>query len=213
MTGSNPNNKFMMGLQTMKLMDVEEFALKLFDNEAPPNFYFHNSAYIKGVSTQIDILSRAEQLDEEDYIVVKLAGLFLFTGLIEDYDHPADASRIQADEVLPRLGFDAVTIEKSKDMILKFYREEFEGKPMMVLHDAVYDYLGRIDFLSLTERLMKERKESGHVPDQQEWIESQISFISNHAFKTTTSRILMSRPPEEQIRQLEEYLNKTGKTS
>jgi len=211
--GVSPNNKFMMGLQTMKLMDVEEFTLKFFDNEAPPNFYFHNSSYIKGVSTQIYILSRAEQLDEEDYIVAKLAGLFLFTGLIEDYDHPADASRIQADEVLPRLGFDSATIEKAREMILKFYREEFESKPMMILHDAVYDYLGRIDFISLTEKLMKECKESGNVPDQQEWISSQKDFVLNHAFRTRTSQMLMSVTPEEQVMHLEEYLHKTGKNS
>lgn len=209
--GVSPNNKFMMGLQAMKLIDVEEFILKMFDNEAPPNFYFHNSSFIKGVSTQIDILSRAEQLDEVDYIIVKLAGLFLFTGLIEDYDNPADASRIQADEVLPRLGFDTATIERAREMILQFYREEFESKPMMILHDSVYDYLGRIDFLSVTEKLKKERKESGHAPDPQKWLEDQIDFITRHAFLTSTSRMLMSVSPEDQIRQLKEALDKNSK--
>jgi len=204
-----PNSRFMMGLQTMKLMDVEEHVLKLFENEAPPNFYFHNASYIKGVSTQIDILSGAEELIAEEFIIVKLAGLFLFTGLIEDYVHPADPSRIEADEVLPRLGFDSITIERAKDLILKFFNEEFDTKSMMILHDAVYDYLGRVDFINLTKKLLKERKESGNVPDHIDWIEGQIEFVSRHAFLTSSSRMLASVPFEEQIRQLKEFKDKS----
>ncbi len=204
--GVSPNARFMMKLQTMKLADVEEYTLKLFDNEAPPNFYFHNSAFIKGVSTQVDILSGAEQLKEEEYIDAKLASLFLFTGLIEDYDNPAEASRTLADDMLPRLGFDTTSTDAVRDMIRKFYSDEFDTRPMMVLHDAVYDYLGRVDYLNLTEKLLKELKETGSISDPDSWVEEQIDFLGSHEFLTPTARMLRSVPPENQIQKLKDYL-------
>ena len=60
---------------------------------------------------------------------------------------------------------------------------------------------------------MKERKESGNAPDQKRWIEDQIDFLSSHTFLTATSRMLMSVSPDEQIRQLREYSDKSGKPS
>jgi adenylate cyclase len=204
--GISPNARFMMKLQTMKIADVEEYVLKLFDNEAPPNFYFHNSAFIKAVSTQVDILSGAEQLKEEEYINARLAALFLFTGLIEDYDNPAEASRTQTDEMLPRLGFDSTATDSVREMIRKFYSDEFDTRTMMVLHDAVYDYLGRVDYLNLTEKLMKELKETGSITDQDSWVEEQIDFLSSHEFLTTTARLLRTIPPEKQILKLRDYL-------
>jgi hypothetical protein len=208
--GIGPNARFMLKLQAMKLVDVEEYALKLFDNEAPPNFYFHTSNFIKSVSTQVDILSGAEQLKEEEYIDAKLTSLFLFTGLIEDYENPADASRIQADEMLPRLGFDITSTDTVREMIRKFYSDEFDTRPMMVLHDAVYDYLGRVDYMTLTEKLLKELKETGSITDTDVWVGEQIDFLGSHEFLTSTARMLRSIPPEKQIQKLKDYLGSTS---
>jgi adenylate cyclase len=208
--GLTPNSRFMMRLQTMKLMDVEEYVLKFFDNEAPPNFYFHTSSFIKGVSTQVDILAGAEQLGEEEFVAVKLAALFLFAGLIEDYDNPAETSRIQANEILPRLGFDTGTIEKAREMIMKYYSQDFESSAMMVLHDAVYDYLGRVDFMSLTERLMKELKETGSISDPINWVKEQVSFVMNHQFLTSSARLMRSVSADEQLIKLNEYIENNG---
>lgn len=203
--GLTPNRKFMLKLQTMKLMDVEEYVVKLFDDEAPPNFYFHNSAMIKSISTQADILAGAEQLDEEEYISMKLAILFLFTGLIDDYDNPAEMSVNRADDILPRLGFDGTTVKSTLDMIDSFYADRFDTRSMMIIHDAVYDYLGRVDFIRLTEKLMKEIKETVNISDLAEWKNEQKEFLSRHEFLTETGRALRSVPAETQKRNLDSF--------
>ena len=48
----------------------------MFDDEAPPNLYFHNSSLVKNITNQVELLSRAEKLPEEDYINLKLASVF-----------------------------------------------------------------------------------------------------------------------------------------
>lgn len=206
--GETPNARFMLKLQTMKLYDVEEYVYKLFDDEAPPNFYFHNSSLLKTISTQVDILSGAEQLDEQDYIGVKLAALFLYTGLIDDYDNPALLSRNRAEDILPRLGFDGQTIAAATGMIEKFYRGSYDTRAMMILHDSVYDYLGRVDYIRLTEKLMKELRETVTIRDIGEWTAGQTEFLGSHEFMTETARMLRSVPSETQIRNLAAFFAK-----
>lgn len=196
--GVTVNSRFMVRLQTMKLQDVEDYVIKFFDDEAPPNFYFHTSSMIKSISTQTDILAGAEHLDEEEYISLKLAVLFLFTGLIDDYEQPYELSRNRADDILPRLGFDGSTVERAKAYIEMFYKGDFSTQPMMILHDAVYDYMGRVDFISLTDRLMKELKETGYVGDIGTWAREQMDFLQGHDFMTETGRMLRSVPAETQ---------------
>jgi len=206
--GESPNSRFMLKLLTMKIYDVEEYVVKLFEDEAPPNFYFHTSALIKSVSTQIDILAGAEQLGEQDYIAVKIAALFLFTGLIDDYDNPSMLSRNRADDILPRLGFDGLTIGSAIEMIEKFYAGTFDTRAMMILHDSVYDYLGRVDYIRLTEKLMKEMKETVTIRDIREWAADQTEFLGSHEFMTETARMLRSVPAGTQVMNLAAFFAK-----
>jgi class 3 adenylate cyclase len=45
-----PNRKFIVKMQMIKLQDIEEMIIKMFDDEAPPNLYFHNSAMLKNIT-------------------------------------------------------------------------------------------------------------------------------------------------------------------
>ena len=57
------------------------------------NLYFHNSALVKNISTQVDLISNAEKLPEEDYVNLKLAAVFLLTGFITDYEKPMESNQ------------------------------------------------------------------------------------------------------------------------
>ena len=74
---NGPNNKFILKMQLIKLQDIEEYVLKMFDEEAPPNLYFHNSSFVKNISNQVELLSNAEKLRDEEYIYLRLASIFL----------------------------------------------------------------------------------------------------------------------------------------
>ncbi|NMC40597.1 MAG: hypothetical protein GYA43_05400, partial [Bacteroidales bacterium] len=70
---NRPNRKFITRMKKLKLMDIEEAVLKYFDDEAPPNLYFHNSTQVRSLCNQVDLLANAEKTDEEEYIPLKLA--------------------------------------------------------------------------------------------------------------------------------------------
>ena len=47
----------------------------MFDDEAPANLYFHNSSLVKNICSQVDLISHAEKLSEEEYVNLKLASV------------------------------------------------------------------------------------------------------------------------------------------
>jgi adenylate cyclase len=194
-----PNRKFILKMQMIKLLDIEEIIIKLFDDEAPPNLYFHNSLLVKNMSNQVELLSTAENLPEEEYINLKLASVFLFTGYISDYEKPMEASLRLVEEILPRYGFSQENIESTKGIIRNSFNDHQDTLADKILHDARYDYMGRVDYIKLTEKLLRERTEYGKHTDKVTWIEIQKKHLSEHEFLTKTAGLLRSVKSDDQV--------------
>jgi len=200
-----PNREFVIKMQMIKLQDIEEMITKMFDDEAPPNLYFHNSSMVKNISIHVELLSRAENLPDEEFINLKLASVFLLTGYISDYEKPMEASLRLVEEILPGYGFNQENVDSTKKIIRNCFTGHQESLTDNILHDARYDYLGRVDYMKLTEKLLRERTEYGKHPDNKTWIEFQQKQLSDHQFLTNTAQILRSVPLEDQIAGLQKY--------
>jgi class 3 adenylate cyclase len=189
-----PNRKFVIKMQMIKLQDIEEMIIKMFDDEASPNLYFHNSSMVKNICNQVELLSRAENLPDEEFINLKLASVFLLTGYISDYDKPMEASLRLVEEILPVYNFNQDNVDSTKNLIRNSFNDHWESPADNILNDARYDYLGRVDYMKLTERT-----EYGKHTDNKSWIESQRKQISDHQFITPTARLLRSVSEDDQI--------------
>jgi len=200
-----PNKNFQVKLQLIRLQDVEEMVNKIFADEAPPDLYFHNARYSKNIGFQVDLLANAEQVPEEEYISIKLASIFLISGYITDYENPSRGAFALMDYILPRFGFDDSSTASARKIIRNSFEESYETASDRILHDARYEYLGRVDFIDLTDKLLRERKEHGFITNGLDWIENQRKLLTDHDFLTKTGRILRNVPREEQIAALEIY--------
>lgn len=194
-----PNRKFIIKMQLIKLQDIEEMIIKMFDDDAPPNLYFHNSAMVKNITNQVELLSRAENLPDEDFINLKLASAFLLTGYLTDYEKPVKASLKHVEEILPDYGFSQENVEITKRIISNCFLGVQETQVDNILHDARYDYLGRVDYIKLTDKLLRERTEHGSITEVAQWIEIQREQLQHHDFLTKTARLLRSVSREDQI--------------
>jgi adenylate cyclase len=194
-----PNRKFIIKMQGIKLQDIEEMIIKMFDEEASPNLYFHNSAMVKSICNQVELLSGAENLPDEDYINLKLASVFLLTGFISDYEKPMEASIRLVEEILPGYGFGQDNIEAVSNIIRNSFTDRKDTLCDKILHDARYDYLGRVDYLKLTEKLLRERTEYGKHADTKTWIEFQKKQLTDHQFITNSARLLRNIEADDQI--------------
>jgi adenylate cyclase len=195
----SPNRKFIIKMQMIKLQDIEEMITKMFDDEAPPDLYFHNSSLVRSITNHVELLSTAEKLTDEEFINLKLASVFLLTGYITDYEKPLEASLRLVEEIIPRYGFNNENVESTCKIIRNSYNDHQYDLSDKILHDAKFDYMGRVDYLKLTEKLFRERKEYGKHTDSKSWREIQKKLLSDHEFLTGTARLLRGVSIEEQI--------------
>jgi len=200
-----PNDRFRFKMQIIKLEDVEEAVNKIFIDEAPPDLYFHNAQLARSITSQVELIATAEQLPEEIYVNLKLASIFLITGYMADYDNPAEAAFNLMGEILTRFGFDESYIILTRHLITNSFNEKYESSADKILHDARYDYLGRIDYIKLTDKLMRERNEHGIITGTNAWIDIQKKLLRDHDFLTKTGKLLRSVSVEEQITALQAW--------
>jgi len=200
-----PNEKFILKMQKIKIQDIEEHVLKLFEEEAPPNLYFHNSSLVRSLTTQVDLLSNAEQLPDEDYIHLRLAGIFLYTGYIMEYDNAAEEACNLIEGILPRYGFSSSDADTTKKLVMNSFNGITENLADMILGDSKSDYLGRVDYIRLTDKLFREETEYGKVTDMNAWIKKQRNLLTEHEFHTQTAKLLRSVPAEEQASMLNDF--------
>jgi hypothetical protein len=153
----------------------------------------------------VDLLANAEKISEEEYIILKLAAIFLFSGYINDYLNPQDSAFRAIETILPGYGFEKADIDNVKRLIQNSFTDTLETKADHILHDARYDYLGRVDFIVLTDKLLREESEHKQSLSREKWIEKQRKLVSEHDFKTETARLLRNIKTEDQLTLLKDY--------
>lgn len=194
-----PNRKFVIKVQMLKLEDIEELIAVMFETGAPRNLHFHNISLYKNICSQVDLLARAEKVGDEELINLKLAAIFLLTGYLTDYFRPMEAAGRLIDELVSKHGFNQENIESTKRMIRNSFQDILETHEDKILHDARYEYLGRVDYSTLTVNLRKEIAENGIVYDDLAWTTMQKELLQKHTFVTETARILRNVDVESQI--------------
>jgi class 3 adenylate cyclase len=194
-----PNRKFIVKMQMLKLEDIEELVEKMFETEAPENLYFHNASMFKNICNQVDLLSRAGKTGEEELINLRLASIFLLTGYISDYNKPMEGAIRNVEEILPRYGFNQNNVDITRKLIRNSFSDLTESPEDKILHDAKFEYMGRVDYPVLTGKLRKEIAEHGSLYEDRDWAEIQTKLLYKHIFVTETARVLRNVEVEAQV--------------
>ncbi len=198
----SPNNKFLTKIEMIRVLDVEEHVFGKYSEIASPDLFFHSADYIRSVALQADLLARAEKLTDQEYVHLRLASVFIYFGYAFDYNDPDTASRKRAEEILSVYGFGPATFEAVIALIASASSPEHESAAGRVLHDAVYDFTGRIDFIAMIDKLYREEKAYGKTEDEKKWFRDLASAIEKNQFLTETARRLRSVPADEQLNAL-----------
>ena len=201
----SPNRKFLARIEMIRILDVEEHVFSRYSEIASPDLFFHSADYIRSISLQADLLARAENLPDEEYIHLRLASIFIYFGYAFDYNDPEAAALKRAGEILSFYGFGAHTLEAVRELIASASSPEQTGMAGRVLHDAVYDFTGRVDFISMVDKLYREEKAYGKTGDPQVWFSELASRIGENRFLTETARRLRAVAEDEQLRALREF--------
>ncbi|HPX06834.1 MAG TPA: adenylate/guanylate cyclase domain-containing protein, partial [Tenuifilaceae bacterium] len=162
--GVIPNHDFLVQLQLLRLGDLEEFILEKLDKGLPKNLYYHNLKHTVDVYTQVELIGRAENLTDEELLIIRTAALFHDAGHLIDYDTHEEMSAKLAKEILPEYLYSYKQIDSICEIIMA---TKLPPRPKnlleMIICDADLDYLGRSDFIPVSNNLYKELHEHGRL--------------------------------------------------
>lgn len=193
-----PNKDFYIKLQHVQFKELQEKILEKLQKGLPSNLYYHNVKHTIDMIYIVEKIGREEGIDEEEMLLLKCAALFHDAGFLSQYDNNEEIGAQMAEKELKEYGFSKEQIETVKRLILA---TKMPPKPKDLLEkiicDADLDYLGRPDFIPISQNLFRELFERGKINTIDQWNKLQYKFIQNHTYFTTTAR--REREPGKQL--------------
>ena len=195
-----PNRKFFLKLQLKRISDLEEYVFDRLQNELPRGMYFHNAEYTRQVYDHAYFLAKSENLDPEENLLVRTAGLLMNIGYLKNYTSPVSASAEMSRSILLDFKYSERQINAVSNLILST-KKPFEPQNVMekILADASMNYIGRPDYPRIYKLLFLEENELGVSLKPDIWKEKQIKMLSEFKFFTAAARRLCEVPLDEQI--------------
>lgn len=206
--GQKPSEDFRIKFSLIRFHDLQELILDMLEQQLPKDLYYHNLKHTVDVVTEVELIGLAEGLTDEQLLIVKTAALFHDAGHIHNYEHhEAEGARI-AREILPAFHYSEKQIEEICKIIMA---TKIPPLPKNLLEeiicDADLDYLGRVDFIPVSNTLYEELKIRNKVGTLQEWNKQQLKFISGHQYFTRTAGRLREVNKQNQIERIRNLLN------
>jgi predicted metal-dependent HD superfamily phosphohydrolase len=173
----------------------------------PSNLYYHNLKHTINVLYNVEDIAREEGVDEEEMLLLKCAALFHDAGFMVSYDNNEEIGAKMAAQTLEKYRFTVEQIDTVKRLIMA---TKMPPKPKDMLEkiicDADLDYIGRPDFIPISQNLFRELFERGKINSIEQWNKMQYKFIKGHNYFTSTARNNRDAGKELVLKELEELI-------
>ncbi|HOK52226.1 MAG TPA: adenylate/guanylate cyclase domain-containing protein, partial [Bacteroidales bacterium] len=201
--GKVPNDLFRTRFGLLQFNDLQEIILDRLEKELPPYLYYHNVKHTVDVITEVELIGWGEGVSDEEILLLKTAALFHDSGHIISYDNHEYFGTVLAREYLPKFNYTNEQIEIICELIMA---TKLPPKPKNLLEkimcDADLDYLGRSDFIPVSNTLYRELKEQNKIGSLNDWNKLQLKFISGHQYFTQTALSLREVNKQKQIERI-----------
>jgi class 3 adenylate cyclase len=198
-----PNKLFNTRFGLLQFNDLQEVILDRLEKELPGYLYYHNVKHTVDVITEVELIGWGEGVSDEEILLLKTAALFHDAGHIISYDNHEYFGTVMAREYLPKYNYTSEQIEIICELIMA---TKLPPKPKNLLEkimcDADLDYLGRSDFIPVSNTLYRELKEQNKIGSLNDWNKTQLKFISGHQYFTKTAVSLREVNKQKQIERL-----------
>ncbi len=202
--GIIPNEAFNIKFGLIQFTDIQEMILDRLEKELPDYLYYHNVKHTVDVVTEVELMGWAEGCSDEEILLLKTAGLFHDAGHTIEYDNHEYHGTQMAREILPEFNYSPGQIDTICDIIMA---TKLPPQPKNLLEeiicDADLDYLGRSDFIPVSNTLFDELKAQNKIGSFNDWNKLQVKFISGHQYFTKTARSLREVNKQKQIERIQ----------
>ncbi len=205
--GLFPNEIFMVKYKLRQFTDLQETILDKLEDELPSYLYYHNYKHTIDVVNQAELIGYGEGVDDPAILLLKTAALFHDAGHTINYDNHEYYGTQIAREILPKYRYTEEEIDKICDIIMA---TKLPPKPTTLLQriicDSDLDYLGRSDFIPVSNTLYDELKAQNKIGTLNAWNKIQVMFLSKHHFFTDTANKLREVNKQSQIERIKELV-------
>ena len=205
--GVLPNEAFRIKFGLIQFTDIQEIILDKLERELPKYLFYHNVKHTVDVVTEVELIGWAEGCSDEEILILKTAGLFHDVGHTVTYDGHELQGTLIAREMLPAYNYSPEQIEKICSIIMS---TKLPPKPTTLLEEIIcdsdLDYLGRSDFIPVSNTLFEELKAQNKMGSLNDWNKIQVKFISVHQYFTKTARSLREVNKQLQIERIQSLI-------
>jgi len=205
--GIFPSKQFKTKFALIQFHDLQELVLDMLERGLPSNLFYHNLKHTVDVVTEVELIGWAEGVSDEEILILKTAALFHDLGHTISYDTHEFQGTELARLILPKFNYTQEEIERICKLIMS---TKMPPKPSNLLEEIIcdsdLDYLGRIDFIPVSNSLYEELKVRDNVGSFNDWNKLQLSFISNHQYFTHTARKLREVNKQIQIERIRKLI-------
>ena len=205
--GVKPNSAFTIKFGLIQFTDIQEIILDKLEKELPDYLFYHNVKHTVDIVTEVELIGWAEGCTDEEILILKTAGLFHDAGHTIEYDNHEYHGTVLAREMLPKYNYTQEQIDRICEIIMS---TQMPPKPKNLLEsiicDSDLDYLGRSDFIPVSNTLYEELKEQNKIGKLNDWNKLQVKFISGHQYFTKTARSLREVNKQKQIERISELI-------
>lgn len=205
--GRVPNESFRIKFGLIQFTDIQEIILDKLERELPDFLFYHNIKHTVDVVTEVELIGWAEGCSDEEILLLKTAGLFHDAGHTIGYDNHEYFGTRMAREFLPGYNYTPEQIDRICDIIMA---TRLPPQPTDLLQkiicDSDLDYLGRSDFIPVSNTLYDELKAQNKIGSLNDWNKLQVKFISVHQYFTKTAQSLREVNKQKQIERIQSLI-------
>lgn len=201
--GLQQNARFRAKFQLVKYDDLEQIILDKLEKELPKHLYYHNLKHTIDVINGVEVIGSAEGVTVEEMLLLKTAAVFHDVGQITGSVGHEERGCELVQEMLPGFGYDPDQISLIKGIIMATKLPPTPNTRLeRIICDADLDYLGRRDFIPVSDTLYRELKVQNIVGSFNDWNKIQVKFLSVHQFFTETALKLRQVNKESQVERI-----------
>ena len=205
--GMVANDAFRVKFGLVQFTDIQEAILDKLEKELPDYLYYHNVKHTVDVVTEVELIGWAEGCTDDEILLLKTAALFHDVGHTVSYDNHEFHGTQLARKMLLVYNYTPEQIERICEIIMA---TKLPPKPSNLLEciicDSDLDYLGRSDFIPVSNTLYEELKVQNKIGSLNDWNKLQVKFITGHQYFTETAQRLREVNKRQQIERIQSLI-------
>lgn len=192
------------------LQRVEDYVLSILTEKTPIQNKYHSVAHTKDVVNSSIEIGIGEKLTPDEMEMIQIAAWFHDIGYVEKSEDHEEISAMYASNFLSEENYPSERIEYIIGCIIATkVPQRPKNKLEEIICDSDLNHIGRKIFFQRNDIFRIEYENHiGHKLTEYEWITKTIDFVTRHRFFTEYALKNFSEQKKENLRILQEQLDK-----